>query len=102
VVSDAYLTIGVVMLATIAIRVVLGRVIERLDRPLAALQAIVVRVGTGLVFTLVTAQVVAAGGLALLLLLVSLPLALFSFALAGGVIWLWVRDGLGEDTELSG
>ncbi len=99
---DAYLAIGAVILATIGIRVLLGRAIQRLDATLAALQAIVVRVCTGLLFVLVTAQAVAAGGLALLILPVSVLLALFSFALAGGIIWLWVRNGLGEDTEASG
>ncbi|HEX5173182.1 MAG TPA: hypothetical protein VFV91_03460 [Gaiellaceae bacterium] len=99
---DAYLAIGAVMLATIGIRVVLGRVIERLDDPLATLQVIVVRACTGLAFALVAVETVTAGGLWLLLLPVSIVLALFSFALAGGVIWLWVRDGLGEDAEVSG
>jgi len=37
--------------------------------------------------------------LSLLLLPVFVLLALFSFALAGGFIWLWARNGLSEDTR---
>jgi hypothetical protein len=98
-VRDAYFAIGAVMLATIPVRWSLGRMVEHLDLPLAAVQAIVVRVCTGLIFALVTAQAVTAGGLWLLLLPVFVLLALFSFALAGGFIWLWARNGLSEDTR---
>jgi hypothetical protein len=98
-VRDAYFAIGAVMLATIPLRWSLGRMFEHLDPLLAALQAIVVRVCTGLVLALVTAQAVTAGGLWLLLLPVFVLLALFSFALAGGFIWLWARNGLSEDAR---
>ncbi|HZS30906.1 MAG TPA: hypothetical protein VFA37_06580 [Gaiellaceae bacterium] len=98
---DAYFAIGAIMLATIGITWSLGRVVEHLDRPLAALQAIVVRVCIGLLFALVTAQAVAAGGFWLLLLPVSVLLSLFSFGLAGGFVWLWMRDGLDEHAEAS-
>jgi len=98
-VRDAYFAIGAVMLATILVRWSLGRMVEHLDLPLAALQAIVVRVCYGLICALFTAQAVTAGGLWLLLLPVFVLLALFSFALAGGFIWLWARDGLSEDTR---
>lgn len=96
---DAYFAIGAVILATILVRWSLGRMVEHLDLPLAAAQAIVVRVCYGLICALLTAQAVTAGGLWLLLLPVFVLLALFSFALAGGFIWLWARDGLSEDTR---
>jgi len=99
IVRDAYFAIGAVMLATIAVRWSLGRMVEHLDLPLAAAQVIVVRVCTGLICALATAQAVTAGGLWLLVLPVFVLLAPFSFALAGGFIWLWARNGLSEDTR---
>jgi hypothetical protein len=101
-VRDAYFAIGAVMLATIGITWSLGWAVERLDLPLTALQAIVVRLCIGLLFALVTAQAVAAGGFWLLLLPVSVLLSVFSFGLAGGFIWLWMRDGPDDRAEAFG
>ena len=98
-VRDAYLALGLTMLATIGIRVSLGRLVKRLDPTIAALQAIVVRLCICAIFALVTAQAVAAGGFWFLLLPISILLSLFSLTLAGGFIWLWVRDGLDDFTE---
>lgn len=99
---DAYFALGAVMLATIAMTWLLGRLVERVEPLLRAVQVIVVRTCIGLIFTLVTAQAVGAGGLWLLLLPVSVLLSLFSFVLAGGIIFLWVRNGLDDDTETFG
>ena len=90
------------MLATVAITWLLGRLVAHVEAILRAVQVIVVRTCIGLIFALVTAQAVAAGGLWLLLLPVSVLLSLLSFALAAGIIWLWARNGLEDDTETFG
>jgi len=101
-VRDANYAIAAVMVGTTLVTWTLGRVVGRLQDPLALVRLIVIRVCIGLICAIVTAQAAVAGGLWLLLTPVVGLLALFSFALAGGYIWLWVRDGLGEDIEAPG
>jgi hypothetical protein len=59
---------------------------------------IVIRVCVGLILAIITAQAVLAGGFWLLLTPVSGLLALFSFGLAVGYVWVWRRGELTSHT----
>jgi hypothetical protein len=61
-------------------------------------QMIIVRVCIGLILAIVTVQAVLAGGYWLLLAPLVGLLALFSFVLAVGFVWVWARGELRDDT----
>lgn len=86
------------MVGTIVITWTLGRIFGRLHDALVIVQVIVIRVCLGLILAIVTAQAAQAGGFWLLLTPVTALLALFSFALAAGFVWVWVRGKLRDDT----
>ena len=95
---DADYAIAAVMVGTVLITWTLGRIFESLRVTLAVVQMTVIRVCVGLIFAIITAQAVRAGGLWLLLTPVFGLLALFSLGLAAGFVWAWARGELTNDT----
>ena len=94
---DANYAIAAVMVGTIVITWMLGRIFGGLHDPLAVVRVIVIRVCLGLILAIVAAQAVLAGGFWLLLAAVCGLLALFSFAMAAVIVWGWRRGVLRDD-----
>jgi mannose/fructose/N-acetylgalactosamine-specific phosphotransferase system component IIC len=91
-VRDASYVIAVVVLATLVVTWVLGRLVERLREPLGVVAGLVTRVGVGVILVLVAARAVTDGGFWLALVPVLLVLALWDFAVTAAIIWAWASQ----------
>ncbi len=86
-----YITASVV-LGTLAVMWVLGRVVGRLREPLAIAAGLVGRIGSAVILVLAAAEVASKGGFWLALVPVLLVPALWNFVLTAGIVWAWASE----------
>jgi hypothetical protein len=90
-VKEAFDVTAVIVVAAVVVPWAIGRVVKRIREPLGVVRFIVIRVGLGVILSLVTVQAVTHGGAWLALAPFVALLALWSFAVAAGGIWVWAR-----------
>jgi len=94
--------VGAVMVAVFVVTWTLGKLVERIEGPLFALCAVVMRAGAGLLFGLVAAEAAVRGGYAWIVVAGTVPFALGYLTVAGGMIWVWATEGFEETSESEG
>jgi uncharacterized membrane protein len=91
-VTDAYYITGFVIFGALLASWTLGRIFDGMREPLAIAGGLIVRIGLGVLLTLVAVDAARHGGFWWLLVpVVGVP-ALWNFALSAGIIWAWARE----------